>query len=234
MDDRLFRKIALDKMASPEQLDQLLTITTPRAWLLLIVMAVLILIGGLWSWFGSVSTTINASGIIVDSNGVLNVAHYTEGQIVAFKVRPGDFVSKGATIAVIVQPDAEFTLRKAQDELKNTAGQTDYIAKQQQVSLLEAELKKAAQVTTPFSGRVLEIKVKEGEFIKPGQAVVSINIADKNTDKINCEMLMYVSAEEGKQVKSGMEVQITPSFVKKEQYGYMLGKSTESVGDAGY
>lgn len=224
MKDKLFRKIALDKMASPEQLDQLLTITTPRSWLILIVMALVIVVGGLWCWFGSISTKVNAAGMIVASSGVFNVAHFTDGQIVAFEVAPGDFVAKGATIAVMAQPESEVSLRQMRDELKNAISQTEYNNKLQQIGMLEAKLKKALRVTAPVSGNVLEIKAKEGEVVKAGQAIVSINMADKSTEQINSEMIMYVSAEEGKQVKPGMEVQITPGFVKKEQYGYMLGK----------
>jgi hypothetical protein len=36
MSQRLFRQKALEKLASPEQLDQLMSITTPRRWLMLI------------------------------------------------------------------------------------------------------------------------------------------------------------------------------------------------------
>lgn len=45
MQDKLFRKAALEKLSSPEELDQLMQVTTPRAWLALIGVIALMAIG---------------------------------------------------------------------------------------------------------------------------------------------------------------------------------------------
>ena len=45
----MFRKAALDKLASPEQLDVLMQITSPRTWAMLYALAGLVLLVIVWS-----------------------------------------------------------------------------------------------------------------------------------------------------------------------------------------
>src|SRR5690349_13332380 len=42
MQDKIFRQAALEKLSSPEELDQLMQVTTPRGWFALIALIVLI------------------------------------------------------------------------------------------------------------------------------------------------------------------------------------------------
>ena len=57
----LFRKKSIDRVSSPEQLNDYIRVTKPSVWLVLIAV-VLLLIGMLiWSIFGSVTVT-NANG----------------------------------------------------------------------------------------------------------------------------------------------------------------------------
>jgi hypothetical protein len=65
MSQKLFRRKALEKLASPEQLDQLMSITTPRGWLTLLGLGVLLLAAGLWSVFGSIPTTVSGDGVLI-------------------------------------------------------------------------------------------------------------------------------------------------------------------------
>ena len=49
----VFRKVSLDRLASPEQLDQLMQITTPKGWVALLALSVLLLTAIVWgcvSW----------------------------------------------------------------------------------------------------------------------------------------------------------------------------------------
>ena len=41
--DRIFRQAALDRLSSPEQLDQLMQVTTPKSWMALVAFIVLLL-----------------------------------------------------------------------------------------------------------------------------------------------------------------------------------------------
>lgn len=65
----LYREAALKKLTSPEDLDRLLKITTIRAWLLLAALGCLLLAAFAWGIWGSISTTVEASGMLVQGAG---------------------------------------------------------------------------------------------------------------------------------------------------------------------
>ena len=54
----IFRKVALDRLSSPEQLDALMRVITPQAWLAFAPLAILIAAAIAWGWFGSVTTKV--------------------------------------------------------------------------------------------------------------------------------------------------------------------------------
>src|SRR5437762_11937605 len=66
----MFRKEALEKLSSPEQLDQLLKVTSSKGWLALLSLAVLIGAVIVWSILGSIPSTINGEGILIRGNAV--------------------------------------------------------------------------------------------------------------------------------------------------------------------
>lgn len=100
----LFRKVALDKLSSPEQLDQLITLTTPRAWFALIAIGGILVTAILWGVFGSIPTKVYGQGIVTKSYGVYNIIHPGSGQITDIRVSVGDQVKKGDVVARIEQP----------------------------------------------------------------------------------------------------------------------------------
>jgi hypothetical protein len=69
MKDSVFRKTALDRLSSPERLDQLLRITSPKAWLMALGLAALALVGGYWAVAGEIECRIAAQGIIARVSG---------------------------------------------------------------------------------------------------------------------------------------------------------------------
>jgi hypothetical protein len=62
---RLFRQAALDRLASPEQLDRLVTVADGGGWLALALFATLAACVLAWSLTGSLSRTMRTHGILV-------------------------------------------------------------------------------------------------------------------------------------------------------------------------
>jgi len=60
----LYRKAALEKRASPEQLDQLVSLTPIRAWVGLAAVASLVIAFVLWGFFGKLTLTFEQTGIL--------------------------------------------------------------------------------------------------------------------------------------------------------------------------
>ena len=61
----IYRKEALAKLSSPEDLDRLMQITTLRAWLVLGAFGCVLLIALLWGFFGRLTTTVDQTGELV-------------------------------------------------------------------------------------------------------------------------------------------------------------------------
>ena len=66
---KLFRKVALDRLSSPEQLDTLMRITTPNGWVALLSIIGLLTLAVLWGIFGAIPTKVVGQGILVRSGG---------------------------------------------------------------------------------------------------------------------------------------------------------------------
>ncbi len=62
----LYRRSALERLSSPEQLDKSLKVTSPLSWLALIALTLIIAVVVVWSIVGSIPVTITVNGMLVD------------------------------------------------------------------------------------------------------------------------------------------------------------------------
>ena len=69
----LFRKSALDTMATPEQLDKQVKITTPAAWIVCLAMCVGMITFILWSFTYQISNGVNMKGVIFTNKDIEKV-----------------------------------------------------------------------------------------------------------------------------------------------------------------
>lgn len=90
----IFRKAALGRLSSSEQLDRLLQVTSPRAWIALTGLSLLLAAALLWGIFGRVSTTVEGQGILIRPEGVWSVASPRAGVVLNVLVRVGDQIYK--------------------------------------------------------------------------------------------------------------------------------------------
>ncbi|MBQ3011719.1 MAG: hypothetical protein IJD81_11060 [Oscillospiraceae bacterium] len=72
----LYRKSALERISSPEQLDKALTVSSPMSWLALGAVTVLIVITLVWSIFGTIPVTVTTNGVV--SSAISTNAVYIE------------------------------------------------------------------------------------------------------------------------------------------------------------
>lgn len=86
---------------------------------------------------------------------------------------------------------------------------------------LEEKRDSNTKVISPYSGRVLETKVFTGEHVSPGTPITSLELTGDELKQL--EAVIYVSVLDGKTVKPGMDVSISPSVVKREEFGFLKG-----------
>jgi hypothetical protein len=102
----IFRKTALERLASPEQLDQLLQVTSPRGWLALTGLGLLVATALIWSFFGTVTTTVEGQGILIRPEGVTSVVAPQVGVVRSVLVRVGDVIYKDREVVRLAVPEA--------------------------------------------------------------------------------------------------------------------------------
>ncbi len=319
----IFRKVALERLSSPEQLDQLVQVTDPRGWLALTGLGALLLAALGWGIWGSIPSEAQGEGILLRQGGVSDLVSAANGQVTEVLVSVGDVIEKGQPVARIRQDalarqiqdnraklaalQGEYAaLQRSADEQKRlrardlaqqqadlersiaaaekdvallrervdaeksllddglitkqaflTTQQSlntkrDDLAKQRlelnglelkrleadqqlvqqletrqaalrdlelQIRELSAQLGENVNVLSPFSGRVLEVLADRGSVVTPGTPVLSVEVLSEDLMAV-----LFVPASAGKKVQKGMAVQVSPSTVKREEYGSMLGR----------
>jgi HlyD family secretion protein len=99
----LFRKAALDKAASPERLDVLMQVTSPKGWLALWTTAGLLLGVIVWSIFYQVPTRVDGEGILIQGGALREIRTSGEGSVISLSAAVNDRVETGQVIAEIAQ-----------------------------------------------------------------------------------------------------------------------------------
>jgi HlyD family secretion protein len=324
----VFRKVSLDRLASPEQLDQLMQVTTPKGWVALLALSLLLLTAIVWGCVGRIPETVHGQGILVKSGGVRQVVPSAGGRVTDIAVGVGDLVSAGQIVARVAQPELtaqinqarakladlraegeselafgrrDLALQRAALEQQRTAAEQSVVAAEEsrrwleqkiveqeklakqglitkqtllatreqfnstvqrasagrselaqirvrmlalvndhdgdknearyriadaehEVARLERELVERSEVTTPYTGRVLELMTEQGDMVASGEPILSLDLTGRSVKKLMA--VLYVPSIEGKRIRPGMPVRIAPSTVKQEEYGMMLGRVT--------
>ncbi len=101
----IFRKSALDRIASLDQLDQTMTVVKPSSILALISVAIIVFVALLWGIFGSVPDTVSGTGVLVNSEYITSVKYANQGAVKNIFVNHGDMVHNGQIIARIERQD---------------------------------------------------------------------------------------------------------------------------------
>lgn len=103
---RLFRQTALERLSSPEQLDLLMQITSPRAWIILF--GLILLLGTLvvWGFVGSIPIVVTGEAILLRGGAsITSIAAPVSGLLNDIYVNVKDTVVFNQPIARIQQND---------------------------------------------------------------------------------------------------------------------------------
>jgi HlyD family secretion protein len=117
--NKAFRAVALERAASLEQLDHLVTITKPLDWILTVVIFLTLGTAIAWGIFGRLPTRAQAEGIFVSSGGrVVDTVSGASGRLASIDVSVGDRVTKGQAVAGVSQTEVEQGYRDALEVLR--------------------------------------------------------------------------------------------------------------------
>lgn len=103
----LFRQNALDRLATPEELDRTLKVTSPRAWLVAAALVVIVVSAVAWSFLGVIPRKVQGEGILLKAGGIQQIVANGTGQIEEVNVYPGQKVQPGQIVARISRPELD-------------------------------------------------------------------------------------------------------------------------------
>lgn len=116
--ERIFRKVALERLSSPEQLDQLVPLTSPIGWTAVIAIAAILAAAIGWSIFGTLPTSVNGSGILVSRGGhVFDAMAPFPGTLIDV-ANIGTVVKKGDRLASLDDTELQQNLKHADEVVK--------------------------------------------------------------------------------------------------------------------
>ncbi|AFY34445.1 NHLP bacteriocin system secretion protein [Calothrix sp. PCC 7507] len=91
------------------------------------------------------------------------------------------------------------------------------------IAELQRKLTGNSEIKSDRTGRILELTVSSGQIIGAGSRIGAIETQEPSAKLL---AVTFLPVSEGKKVQKGMKLQITPSTVKREEFGGIAGKIT--------
>jgi biotin carboxyl carrier protein len=228
----IFRKAALDRLKSPEQLHTLMRVTDPKGWLALLGCAAIIGAALVWGVLGTIQTKVAAPGILLSSQGLTELAAAGDGTISSLEVESGAEITKGQVVARIEQSDLKQQIDAMKSRIEGIVPEgdagivTDSRSRRRErlegdLARLQQKLRENEKVVSSVEGRVVEVRARVGDRVTAGTPVVAIEPMGGHQ---KLEALLYFDSHQGKLLKPGMTIELDPSVVRRERYGVLLGK----------
>ncbi|CAK0757058.1 NHLP bacteriocin system secretion protein [Azospirillaceae bacterium] len=132
----------------------------------------------------------------------------------------------------------QLTLDEEKMTLNREKGESE---QKEHIAIIERKVKKLAEklyrnvnIVSPYSGHIVEFKVNDGEVVDNGRVLFSMLPqsrrgvqGEKSVRTVDDLMVkLYVKPEDGKKITAGMAAQVSPSTVKREEYGFIEGVVT--------
>ena len=186
----IFREKALEQLSSPEQLDELLRVTTRRSWLSVGTVAAALFLVLIWSLVGQIPIVVNGSGILVYPHRVVSLQSPATGQIIDLNVQVGDFVDLGALLGRLNQPELVQQLEHERMRLTEASRRSDQ-SEALRDKRAELELRALARKRTVFVEQVSSLRAYAKAQRKRNESYL-------NEQKINVERMRGIRQDIGK------------------------------------
>lgn len=169
----IFRQESLERLSSPERLDQLMQILAPKDWLALTVFGSLTILGLAWSIVGRIPITVQGRGIFLQPRQVVDLQSSIAGQLKSLNVSNGQCVKKDEVLATIEPVALQQQLRLAQEKLDKLQKQaTD-------ASLMSSQRMQLEKSAIASSQATLQKSLQDTQALAPILKEKGLNAIDK-------------------------------------------------------
>ena len=94
-----------------------------------------------------------------------------------------------------------------------------------QAEALRTRLSRLGEVLAPFSGVVVESKVNAGQVVQRSTPLLTVE-RDPEGGRGAPVAVVYVTANDGKRLATGLAVEVSPSSTRREEHGFLHGRIT--------
>lgn len=192
----IFRKTALERLSSPDQLDSMLKITTPMSWVGIGAAAALAAAVVVWSFTGSIPDTVSAPGFLVYSYNTNTLYSTASGTVKNVLAEPGMVVEPGTPVVELSSSTGDvITIESDQ----NGRISEFFVEKGTEVTP-NAELFRLSPITENEMSMVCYVDLDTAKQLEPGmEAAIYLNSADSGTyghmEAVVTNVDRYVSSE---------------------------------------
>jgi len=120
----IFRQQALDHLSSPEKLDRLMQVVSPKDWLPLGGLVAFAVLTMLWSVFGNIPITVTGKGILINPRRLVQLQSSIAGELKSLNIKDDQCVTKNEILAVIDPSATKQQLQQQDDKLTQLEQQT--------------------------------------------------------------------------------------------------------------
>lgn len=173
----IYRKAALDKISSPDQLDQVTRISNPLSWLALGSITCLIVIITIWSFTGRMPESVNCTGVLTQPIGTNALYSSWEGTVKEIYVAIDQKVIPEQPIMTVIS--------RGQDQMitSNQYGLISKMIKQRGETVTSAE--EVVRLSPDTDGELVVVcyvpLTLAGKVQRGNKAYVNLSYAEKET-----------------------------------------------------
>lgn len=132
-----------------------------------------------------------------------------------------DSATKVPTLkAQLQQIDAQLNGQIEQNYTASVSRKNQIQNLKREIAQRELQLQKHSQVISQYNGQVLEIAATPGQALSSGIRIGTIAAQDSTSTLVG---VTFFPDSEGKKLQPGMKVEITPTIVKRERFGGIVG-----------
>ncbi|ODH02077.1 NHLP bacteriocin system secretion protein [Nostoc sp. KVJ20] len=157
----LFRQESVERLSSPERLDQLMQVVSPRSWLPLVALSSLVGVAIIWSIYGRIPITIEGRGVLIYPRKVVQLQSKNSGQLMTLNFKVGDIIKKGQILATIDQADLRQQLQQQRAKLVQLESQD------QAVNSLQGQRLEQDKQSTQQQRQYLQQRIQELQTLTP-------------------------------------------------------------------
>jgi HlyD family secretion protein len=155
----LFRQVALERLASPERLDELMLVVTPRSWLPVLTLGSLVGITFFWLIYGRIPIIVEGQGVLIYPHQVISLQSKSSGQLLTVNIKVGDTIKKGQVLATINQSELQKQLQQQRLKLTELQTQDRSISSLQEITIAQNQQTKKQQYTY-LQQRIQELQIQ--------------------------------------------------------------------------